>query len=109
MTMNNISTSSGLKLILKKFSVSIIFQVEPDGLICVSVNPMMSLLIILSSLTISSLCFKVIAHYKQRLFVLSDVLFLFILENKSFCFTRSYSKSASLFTFIAEFLSFPIQ
>ena len=43
---------------MKKFNVSIIFQVESDGLICVSVNPIMSLFIILSSLIILSICFE---------------------------------------------------
>ena len=39
-----------LKLILNKFNVSIILQVESDGLICVSVNLIMSLFIIMCHL-----------------------------------------------------------
>ena len=45
-----------LKLMLTKFNVPIILQVESYGLICVSANLTMSLFIILLSLTISSTC-----------------------------------------------------
>ena len=46
-----------LQLILKKFYVSIIFPVVVDRMICVSVNPLISLFIILPLLTISPTCF----------------------------------------------------
>ena len=36
--------------------------------------------------------------------VSSDVVFPFIVENKSFRFRHSYSRNASLFTFIKNFL-----
>ena len=56
-----------LKLVLKKFNVSIILLVQSDGLICVSVNPIISLFIILLSLAISSTFLEMISHYKQEL------------------------------------------
>ena len=56
-----------LRLIFKKFNVSIILQEESDGLICIFVNPIMSLFIILLSLTISLHFVKLISHYEQEL------------------------------------------
>ena len=32
-----------------------------------------------------------------------ETVFFFNVENKSFCFRRSYSSNASFFTFIADF------
>ena len=70
----------------------------------------MSLLIILSSLTILFICFESnCALWAKIAIVLHDVLFHSILENKSFYFRRSYSKTASLITFIAYFLNSSIQ
>ena len=43
---------------LKKFNVSNILQVESDRLTCISANAIMSLFVILSSLTVSSICFE---------------------------------------------------
>ena len=43
-------------------------QVESDGMVCVSVNPIMSLLIFLLSLTIYyNYALKEISHYEQEL------------------------------------------
>ena len=71
---------------------------------------MISLFIILSSLTMSSIWFeKDRALLKKTVIVFLDVLFLFIVENKSFCFRCSCSNNASLFTFIADFLNSPIK
>ena len=56
-----------LRLIFKKFNVSIILQEESDGLICIFVNPIMPLFIILLSLTISLHFVKLISHYEQEL------------------------------------------
>ena len=94
------------KLILKKSTVLIILQVESDRLICVSVNCVMSLFIIHSSLTISSLCFESdLALWTRTIRVSSEIAFLFIVVSESFCLRRSYSSNASLFTFIVFFNS----
>ena len=45
-----------LKLILNGFNVSIILQVQSDGFICASINPITSLFIIQLSRTISYTC-----------------------------------------------------
>ena len=47
---------SPLKSILKQFSISIILQLEPDSLICISDNPILLLFIIPVSVTILSTC-----------------------------------------------------
>ena len=94
--------------------VSIIFQVEFDRLICISVNLyfhylLLLLFILLSilSLFISSTChasdhqyhllyhqhpLQVISHYKQELREYRLKRYLFCYEKQSFCFSRSYSK-----------------
>ena len=79
-------------------------QVESDGLICVCSNPKMPLFVILSSRTISSIHFE----SDRALWTKAVTVFHFIVENKSFCFRRSYSNNASLFIFIANFLNPPI-
>ena len=51
------------------------------------------------------LCFECDLTFKTKLVrVASDIVFFFIVENKSFCFRRSYSSNVSLFTFIVDFL-----
>ena len=87
---------------LKKFNVWIILKEGSDGLICVSVNSIMSLFIILSSLTIS-ISFEGDSTLRTKaVFVLSDclMLFTFIVQNKSFCFKHS--------GFIVGILNFPL-
>ena len=44
-------------------------QLKSDGLICVSVNPIISLFVILSSLTILSTCFDSDLTYEQKLWL----------------------------------------
>ena len=79
-----------------------VLQVASNRLICVYVNPM-SLFILLSH-TILSTCFEN-DHIlcTKTVNISSDMVYLFIVENKSFCFRRSYSSNASLFTFIEDF------
>ena len=140
-----------LKLILKKFNISIILEVKSDVLICVSVNPIMPLYYIVPyyiiymflkwSHIMNMNCTRKIALWKiappGRLplaltlnkpltltqgetfeggnFVGSsfpvtscEIVFLFIVVNKSFCFRHSYSSSSSLFNLLlADFLSSP--
>ena len=94
---------------MKNFNVSVILQVESDGMICASVNPM-SLFIILLSLTISSTCYENdLTSRTEVVRVSSEKAFPFIMENKSFCFRCSYSSNASLFIFVADFLNSSIQ
>ena len=77
---------------------------QSDGLIFVFVNPIMSLFMLLSSLTISSPCFESdLTLWTKTGNVPSGKEFLFIMEHQSFCFRRSYCSNASLFTFIANF------
>ena len=72
-----------IKIKLKKFKVSVILEVESDGMICISVNLKMSLFIILLSRTISSTCFGSDLTLRTRIVrVLSERLFLFIVEKK---------------------------
>ena len=47
-----------IKSILKTWNVSIILTLESDGLICVSVNPVMLLSIIRLALTVSYACLR---------------------------------------------------
>ena len=62
-------------------------QVESDGTICVTVNPIMSVFIILSSLSTSSTYFKSDLIFWARIArVASERVFLSIVENKSFFF-----------------------
>ena len=63
----------------------------------------MSLFIIVSSLTIST-CFESGLTLWTRMVRVSEIVFLFIVENKSFCFRGSYSSNAYLFSFVADFL-----
>ena len=64
----------------------------------------MSLFIILSSETISFICFESYRTlWTKAVIVLSDMLFTSIVENKSFCVRHSYSDNSCLFTFIADF------
>ena len=65
-------------------------QIESEGLI-----------------TVSPICFESdLILWSRTVMALSVIVFLFIVENKSFCFRRSYSSNASLFTLIA-FFKFP--
>ena len=61
---------------MNKANVSIILQVESDGLIYVSVNPVMSLFIALWSLTISSTSFESdLTFWTKTVIVSSDIVF----------------------------------
>ena len=61
---------------MNKANVSIILQVESDGLIYVSVNPIMSLFIALWSLTISSTSFESdLTFWTKTVIVSSDIVF----------------------------------
>ena len=74
---------------LKKVIV-FIRQVKSDGLICVFLNPIIPLFFILTSLTISSICFESdCALWTKILIVLTDVLLVFIVRKKKFPFRRS--------------------
>ena len=84
-----------MKVTLVKFNISIILQVEPNKLMCASVNPVVSSFVILSSLTMSFVCFQndrnkdsyIISFYceKQimfiylyfRFFIFPDAIFTF--------------------------------
>ena len=89
---------------LKKLNVETILHAESDRVICVSVIPIMSLLIILLSLTISLTCFeRDLILWKRIVIVSSEIILLFNMENKSFSSRHSYSNNASLITFIADF------
>ena len=61
---------------MNKANVSIILQVGSDGLIYVSVNPIMSLFIALWSLTISSTGFESdLIFWTKTVIVSSDIVF----------------------------------
>ena len=97
-------------MILKKFNAFIVLQVKSDEWICVSVNPIMLLFIILSSLTISFISFESACALEGKVvMVLSNILLNFIEEYKSFCFQCSYSNNTFLLTFIEDFLKSAIQ
>ena len=69
---------------MKNFNVSVILQVESDGMICASANPM-SLFIILLSLTISSTCFENdLTSRTEIVRVSSEKAFPFIMEKNHF-------------------------
>ena len=85
-------------------------QVEFERLICVSANSVMPLFMILSSLTISSTwCLKSDLTLWKRIVKVSSEIVFFTVEKKSFCFRRSYSINASLFTFMTRFLNSPVE
>ena len=62
------------------------------------------------SLNISSTCLGSDLTLETRIVTVSpEIIFIFIEENKSFCFRHSYCSNAFLFTFIADVLNSPIQ
>ena len=76
----------------------------------VTTNPIIPLFIFLSSLTISLTYFESdLTSWVRVLSVLSEIAFLFIVVNKSFCFRRSYSSNASLFIYVADVLNSPVK
>ena len=81
---------------LKNFNFSNILLVENDSLICVSVNPIMSIFIILLPLTISCTYLGSYLTLQTSVTASPEIAFIFIVENKSFYFRRSYSSNASL-------------
>ena len=105
-------------------------QLKSDGLICVSVNPIISLFVILSSLTILSTCFDSDLTYEPKLWlyrlkqfimiiihihiiiiiitiiiitITTIIIIIIIMENKSSFLNGSNGSNPSLFTFIAIF------
>ena len=74
------------KWIVEKFNVPIILLVESDRLVCVSVNSLMSLLIILSPLTILSICFESEFTLWRKTASNCLIKYFFIVENYTFCF-----------------------
>ena len=89
-----------LRLKLKKFIVLIVY-----GMICVSVYPIMSLLfIILLLLIISPACFENdFTLYTRTVTASYEIVFLFFVESKWFCFKHSYTSSSFSLTFTFKF------
>ena len=78
-----------MNLILKNINSSIIRQAESEESVCVCVNSIISVFIIIFSRTISCTCLDSDFTLQARtVATLSEIVFLFVVENKSFCFRR---------------------
>ena len=74
---------------LKNINSSIICQAESEESVCVCVNSIISVFIIIFSRTIS--CTRLDSDFTlqaRTVATSSEIVFLFVVENKSFCFRR---------------------
>ena len=101
--LNNNLFSLLLKLILKKFSVLIILQVQSDGLICVSVNPINLHLLFYHHL-LSSSCFESDLTLLANTVIVSSGIVLWKINNS---ISEVYIQA--MHPYMADVLNFPVQ